>query len=111
MNFNPDFDKQQLDQLAGQYLQGSTVKGKMTFFTDEENRLSHATWRFADEDQDALRELGFKFALMDLLDNLVTYRVRGGQPNAGQGVVSIDGSTIRIQWIPLEAAEEMREQE
>lgn len=110
MSFDPDFDTRQLDRLASQYLQGTTVNGKVVFFTDDENRLSHATWRFEDTEHDRLRELGFKFALMDVLDNLVAYRAREGQPNASQGVVSIAGSAVTIEWLPLEAAEQLREE-
>ncbi|WP_372958051.1 hypothetical protein [Marinobacter sp.] len=111
MSFDPDFDRQQLDRLASQYLQGTTVSGKVIFFSDEDNRLSHATWRFDDADHATLRELGLKFALMDVLDNLIAYRVREGQPNAGQGVVSISDSMMTLRWTSLEVAEALRDKD
>lgn len=111
MRFDPDFDQQQLDRLASQYLQDTTVNGKVIFFSDKENRISHATWRFNDADHATLREMGLKFALMDVLDNLIAYRVREEQPNAGQGVVSISDGIMTLRWTSLEVAEALRDED
>lgn len=46
--------------------------------------------------------------MMELLDILLAYRAQHKQPNASQGVISINGPRLSIEWLPKHEAEAMR---
>ena len=110
MAYDQNFDAYRLNQLAKQFLADCTIKGRVLFFSEsDDNRLDYATWQFESTDYNLLNESGFKYLLMALLDNLLEYRFEHRQPNASQGVVTIDGSNATIDWLPIEAVEAIRE--
>lgn len=109
MSYDASFDQARLNQLAEQYLTGSSAEGQVFFLSDsDDNRLDHARWLFEKADHDALKNSGFKTHLMELLDILLIYRAKHDKPNAGQGVVKIRGNDITIEWLPKSEFEELR---
>lgn len=110
MSYTPSMDQERLAQLASEYLEDTPVTGDVIFFADEGERLSHATWHLAQKDQCRLQETGFNSALLELLDDLITYRARQHQANLCQGVVNIEKNQLSIQWLPLEEAQLLRNQ-
>lgn len=110
MNFDDSFDQTRLDQLAEQYLNNSSVTGRIPFYSDpEDDYVGLATWQLdKDEYYDSVKDSGFKFHMMELLHNLLAYRVQHGQPNARQGVVHINGDKLTIDWLPKQQVDEMR---
>ena len=109
MAYDASFDQARLDQLAEQYLNGSSITGRAIFFSEsEDSQLDYATLQFSDSDYDTLKESGFITHLLALLDILLTYRAQNAQPNAGQGAVNVKNSKISIEWLPKESAEAMR---
>ncbi|MCK7543476.1 hypothetical protein MLC59_04770 [Marinobacter bryozoorum] len=108
MNYTPSLDQERLAQLANQYLGNAPVTGDVVFFADEGERLSHATWQFPEKDQDRLRDSGFKSALLEMLDELISHRASQHQANLCQGVVNIEKNQINIRWLPLEEAQALR---
>ncbi|MCK7544971.1 hypothetical protein MLC59_12445 [Marinobacter bryozoorum] len=111
MEYDAEFDQTRLDQLAQQHLGGTDISGRILFFGDpEENRLDLATWQLnKDEDYETIKGSDFKFQMMELLDTLMTYRAQQGEPNAGQGVVHINGRQLSIEWLPRAYVEELRD--
>lgn len=111
MSYDVNFDQARLDQLAKQYLSESTVEGRVFFLSDsEDNRLDHARWQLDDADYDALKDSGFNYYLMELLDSLLVYRAQHNQPNASQGLVQIHNSKLTIKWLQRRELEVLREQ-
>ncbi|WP_372958295.1 hypothetical protein [Marinobacter sp.] len=110
MSYTPSMDQERLAQLASQYLGNTTVTGDVVFFADEGERLSHATWQFPRNDQRRLQDSGFKSALLELLDDLISHRASQHQANLCQGVVNIEKNQLNIQWLPLEEAQMLRNQ-
>lgn len=112
MTYDNTFDQTRLDQLAHQHLGGTNLSGRILFFGDpEENRLDLATWQLDnDEDYEAIKGSDFKLHMMELLDTLLTYRAQHGQPNAGQGVVCINGRQLSIEWLSRAYVEELRDE-
>ncbi|MFY0991135.1 hypothetical protein [Halomonas sp. C05BenzN] len=110
MTYDSTFDQSRLDQLARQHLRNTDMTGRILFFGDpEENRLDLAAWQFDnDEDDEAIQGSDFKLQMMELLDTLLTYRAQHGQPNAGQGVVHMDGGKLSIKWLTKAEVEAMR---
>lgn len=109
MSNTTDFETQRLNQLAEQYLSGSTANGQVIFFSENsENRLDYATWQFNDDDHQMLKHRGFKLMLMELLDTLMIDRARQGAANASQGVIHVDGEKLTIRWVPKAVAEDLR---
>jgi hypothetical protein len=112
MTYDPNFDQFRLDQLASQFLSGSSVQGKVIFFSDsDDNRLDVSTWRLDDEDYAEFKKSGFRTYLMELLDSLLVYRARHNQPNASQGVVHIDRGHLHLKWVSKEQVESLRSAE
>jgi len=111
MTYDSSFDQARLDQLANQHLTNKKITGRILFFGDpEENRLDLATWQFDnDEDYETIKGSDFKLQIMELIDTLLTYRAQHGQPNAGQGVVHLEGKTLSIKWLPKAEVEAMKE--
>ena len=110
MSYDPDFDDLRLKQLASQYLGDNCAEGRVIFFSESpDNRLDYATWQFDREANKALKESAFRWMLMELLDILLIYRFQHDQPNASQGIVSVQGSEIDIAWVPTEVAKAERE--
>ncbi|UZD64552.1 hypothetical protein [Marinobacter sp. AN1] len=110
MSYTPSVDQERLAQLASQYLGNTPVTGDVIFFADEGERLSHATWQLSQKDQRSLQESGFKSALLELLDDLISHRASQHQANLCQGVVNIEKNQLNIQWLPLEEAQMLRNQ-
>lgn len=112
MSYDVNFDQARLDQLAKQYLTKSTAEGRVFFLSDsDDNRLDHARWQLSsDADYEALKDSGFKFHLMELLDTLLVYRAQHRQPNASQGVVRICTSKLAIEWLHKSEFEALREE-
>lgn len=109
MSYDHNFDTIRLNQLADQYLTDNNAKGRVIFFSEsDDNSLDYATWSFPDGGDETLRKGGFKVDLMELLRILLMYRAQQNQVNASQGVVLIDGSTISVQWLTKDAAEQIR---
>ncbi|GGB82239.1 hypothetical protein GCM10011352_05060 [Marinobacterium zhoushanense] len=110
MNYDFSFDQARLNQLADQYLEHSSVTGRILFLgSSTENRLDLATWQLnTEEDYEAFTCSGFKLQVMELLDTLMTYRAQHKQPNASQGVIHINGSRLSIEWLPKYEVEAMR---
>ena len=109
MSYDASFDQARLNQLAEQYLTGSSAEGQVFFLSDsDDNRLDHARWLFEKADHDALKNSGFKTHLMELLDTLLVYRAKHDKPNASQGVVKVCGSDLAIEWLPRSKFEELR---
>lgn len=110
MTYDPTFDQTRLDQLAAQCLATNTCEGKIIFLSDsEDNRLDVASWRFEDEEEQArLMKSEFKLYVMGLLDSLLIYRARHGQPNASQGVVSVCRDKMELRWLSRDEAERLR---
>jgi len=110
MSFDDSFEQTRLDQLAGQFLNNSSITGRILFFSDpEDDYVGLATWQLdKDEDYDAVKDSGFKLYMMELLHNLLAYRVQHEQPNARQGVVHINGDKLTIEWLPKQQVDEMR---
>ncbi|WP_417316282.1 hypothetical protein [Cycloclasticus pugetii] len=73
-----------------------------------DNRLDHARWQFDEADNDALKDSGFKTHLTALLDTLLMYRAQNDKPNAGQGVITIHGNDLTIEWLPRSKFEKIR---
>lgn len=110
MSYDVNFDQNRLDQLAEQYLSESTAEGRVFFLSDsEDNRLDHARWQLDDGEHDVLKGSGFKWHLLELLDSLLVYRARHGQPNASQGVVQIRKRKLTIAWLQKDEFEMLRE--
>lgn len=110
MSYDPDFDQTRLDQLAGQFLEGSSAEGMVIFFSDsEDNRLDLSTWRIEEEDKARFKESGFKVYLLELLDSLLVYRARHNQPNASQGVIHINSGKLEIEWLSSKEATRLRD--
>lgn len=110
MSHTPSRDQERLAQLASQYLDNAPATGDVIFFADEGERLSHATWQFPRKDQERLRDSGFKSALLELLQALITHRANQHQANLRHGVVNIEENQLNIQWLPLEEARMLRSQ-
>lgn len=110
MSFDDSFDQTRLDHLSGQFLNNSSVTARILFFSDpEDDYVGLATWQFdKDEYYDIVKNSGFKFYMMELLHNLLAYRVQHGKPNARQGVVHINGDKLTIEWLPKHQVDEMR---
>lgn len=112
MTYDPDFDQIRLDQLAGQFLEGSSAEGMVIFFSDsDDNRLDVSTWRIDDEDNAKFKATGFKIYLLELLDTLLVYRAQHNQRNASQGVIYINKGKLEIEWVSKEKAERLRHPE
>lgn len=109
MTYIPSLDQKKLNQLADQYLSSNPVTGDVIFFPEAEARLSHATWLFSDEDEEQLRESGFRSALIDLLDELIINRADRHPANSLHGVVNIDNGRLNIQWLSLAEVQSLRE--
>lgn len=111
MTYDPAFDQTRLDQLAAQCLATNTCNGEVIFLSDsEDNRLDVASWRFEDGDEKyRLMKSKFKLYLMELLDSLLIYRARHGQPNASQGVVKVCRDRMELRWVSRDEAERLRD--
>ena len=106
MNPDQSFAQNRLLQLAEQLLKETTITGDLVFFVDEdEGRIGGATWRFEDGDQTLLKDSGFKFMLMELLDSLILRRASEESTDSLNGVVHLEQSSPSIQWLTAEEAE------
>lgn len=100
MSYDSAFDAQRLSQLAEQYLIDHPVRGSVLFqSSSDDSRLDHARWQFNDTDYKQLTDSGFKQHLMELLDTLLVYRAEHNQPNSTRGIISIQDSTITLEWL------------
>lgn len=109
MNPEQSFDQYRLTQLTEQLLSETSISGDILFFADEEeDRISGATWRFNEDDQELLKGSDFKFMLMELLDILIQYRASLGNTDTLNGIVHLDRSSPHIQWLTAGEAEKRR---
>lgn len=108
MNTDSSFAQNRLVQLTEQLLSGRPVTGDIIFLADEEApEVSGATWRFEDDDHAFLKESGFRFMLMELLDTLIRHRAEEGQSPL-QGIIHLENSSPSIDWLTVEQAEKRR---
>lgn len=99
-NFDEEFESKQLALLASQYPAVLAIDGEVTFYAEVgENRLSSASWSLDDDDFKLISETGFKFQLLELLDQLIQYRGQFNEKANKQGVVSFAGEDLKILWI------------
>jgi hypothetical protein len=111
MNPEQSFAQNRLLQLAEQLLKETSITGDLVFFADEdEGGISGATWRFEDEGHTLLKDSGFKFMLMELLDSLVLRRASEESTDTLNGVIHLEKSSPSIQWLTADEAEKKVEQ-
>jgi len=109
MNNELSFAQSRLNQLTEQLLSETSVTGDVVFFAAEDAiGISGATWRFEDEDHCILKECGFKFMLMELLDVLIKDRANEGHSDTLHGIVRLHASSPLIDWLTAEQAENHR---
>lgn len=98
-NFEDDFESKQLALLASQYPDVSAIDGEVTFHAEsDEDRLSSTSWFLDDGDFKLVSETGFKFQLLELLDQLIQYRGQFNGKANKQGVIRFTGDGIKIFW-------------
>lgn len=109
MDYDASFESSRLIQLTEQLLSGTSISGDILFYADKEDcSISGATWRFEDEDHAKLKESGFKYMLMELLDTLIQYRARHQFTETLDGLVHLENSSADIQWLLAEEVESRR---
>lgn len=109
MNHEQSFAQYRLTQLTDQLLSETSISGDIVFLADEdEGRISGATWRFEEADQAVLKESGFKFLLMELLDILIQFRLSQGYSETLNGIVHLDNSSPEIEWLTGDEAQMRR---
>lgn len=103
------FAQSRLNQLTEQFLSETSVTGDIIFLADEDAvGISGATWRFEDEHLSILKECGFQFLLMELLDILIKDRASEGHRDTLNGIVRLQASSPLIDWLTTEEAENHR---
>lgn len=106
--FDPTFENTRLRQLTEQCLSETIVSGEVIFgCSGEINYLNFATWFFDDPTYNVLTESGFKTYLMNLLNDLITYRSSFDQEFSRNGIVTLENSSASIKWIKYEDAERL----
>lgn len=108
MDNDLSFAQNRLNQLTEQLLAETPITGDIVFFADEDaGGISGATWRFEEEDQAFLKECGFRFMLMELLNILIKHRAREGDAPLN-GIVHLENSVPEISWLCRGEAEDRR---
>ncbi len=100
--FDENFESMPLRKLAKQFPEFVESAGEVTFFADEEGRLSGARWSMESALYAQANKLGFKLLLMELLDALIRYRAQCNQLSRKKGIVCFGGGAISIEWLPDE---------
>lgn len=99
-NFDDDFESKHLALLASQYPDVLAIDGEVTFHAEtDEDRLSSASWFLDDGDFKLVSETGFKFQLLELLDQLIQYRGQFNGKANKKGVVRFTGDDLKILWV------------
>lgn len=98
--FDYAFENMRLHHLLHQLHPNEEVTGKVIFGCDEnENTHGYSSWFFNDDINSQLSESGFKMMLIHLIDALIEYRRSFFHHGFREGVISINGSKIRIEWL------------
>ncbi|WP_138438085.1 hypothetical protein [Marinobacter shengliensis] len=109
MSYDASFAQTRLDRLAGQLLSGTNISGDILFIADDEDGgVLGSTWMFEDEDSKLLKELNFKFMLMELLNVLIRYRASHNDTDTLCGVIRLSNSEADLQWLPEAEVQNMR---
>lgn len=109
MNPELSFAQNRLNQLTEQLLSETPVTGDIIFSADEDAcGVSGATWRFEDKDHTLLKDCGFRFMLMELLDVLIKHRTNEGHRDTLNGIVHLEKSSPGIHWLNSDEAEQQR---
>ena len=108
MHTETSFAERRLVQLTEQLLSDTSITGEIIFLADEgQLGVSGATWRFDDKDHAFLKESGFRFMLMELLNILIKQRSEEGHSPL-HGIIHLENSSPDIDWLTVEQAQKLR---
>lgn len=109
--FDPQFEKMRLDKLASQCLSDLNISGEVIFDSiTGENQPEAFSWYFNDGVFQKLSDCGYKSYLLGLIEGLSIYRLKFNIKNYREGIVSIEGISTKITWLPDGHAETLREE-
>lgn len=99
--FDPDFESSRLAMLAEQYPDIVQLSGEVVFNAEgDEGRLSGTSWNTeGDHTLKQISKSGFKFDLMEILDDFIQYRGQCAEAPNKEGVIRFGGGKIDIEWL------------
>ena len=114
MNKADDFEHSRIQHLLKQFGLYEKVNFWIVFgtfgnqeYTRNSAYSSYTSSSISSNDAVNYRESGFYFLLLNLVDILIEYRSQGVTSDHYHGIISVELSTINVQWIDEDVADKV----
>tara|TARA_R110002050_G_scaffold57423_5_gene129169 strand:+ start:82372 stop:82758 length:387 start_codon:yes stop_codon:yes gene_type:complete len=105
--FDQKFEAKRLDRLRIQCLSDVNISGEIIFAAMDDNfpYINQSAWMFQNNDNQILRDRGYKYYMLPLLDVFAEYRSHYAGLECRGGVIRLKDSVGVIVWMPQIEAE------